>query len=264
MEEKYKIHACYILGILLAIIVILVTVQWSGIPNLAEKISFALTLASLILAALAIGYAVYSNSSLSQTISTLNNVSTNVSNTAKGIAQAATDLAQKIETIPSKLESMEGKVDQTNILIQQYSEKNALLQQVPEKTDDHPKTEEEKQAVNEIIDLFLSNCSINGLLILHACSISHSKKLSFNLEQLFSGFKFIQVPYAQGFLVAASSAGLLNFTLSKGIWNILSINEKLDKGIRPELDKRGKDEDMHDIKEGMEADIKSIEEYFML
>jgi len=100
MEQKYKIHFCYIFTILIAIIVILITVKWSQVPNLAQLITFALTLSSLILATLAITYAVYSNSSLSESISTLNNVSKDISETSNGISQAASDLAAKIETIP--------------------------------------------------------------------------------------------------------------------------------------------------------------------
>jgi hypothetical protein len=61
MEEKYKIHIGYIFSILLAAIIILVTVKWGEIPRLVELIAFALTLTSLVLALIAIAYAVYSN-----------------------------------------------------------------------------------------------------------------------------------------------------------------------------------------------------------
>src|SRR5256885_13949970 len=104
MEEKYKIHAFYILTILIAVIIILLTIRWTGIPNLVEYITFALTLTSLVLAALAIIYAFYSNSSFSQNISTLNNVSRDVSDTAKELSKATNNLSLQIESIPSQLE----------------------------------------------------------------------------------------------------------------------------------------------------------------
>lgn len=116
MEGKYKVHAFYILTILVSIIVILITIEWSGIPNLAEKLSFALTLASLILAVFAIAYAVYSNTTFSQAVSTLNTVSSDVSNTARQVSNAASELEREIKVIPSKLEIMEVKVGETNDL----------------------------------------------------------------------------------------------------------------------------------------------------
>ena len=47
MEQKYKIHFSYLFAILITIIILLVTVKWSQVPNLAQLISFALTLSSL-------------------------------------------------------------------------------------------------------------------------------------------------------------------------------------------------------------------------
>ena len=110
---KAKIHAFYIISILLGIIILLASVRFGNIPNLGDRLSFALTLASLLLAILAIGYNVVSNTSFSQTISTLNEVSRDVSETAKGISIAAKDLAIKIETIPTRLESMEGRLTES-------------------------------------------------------------------------------------------------------------------------------------------------------
>lgn len=48
MEERYRIHAAYILTILITAIILLLTIQWSGIPALAEKLTFALTVLSVI------------------------------------------------------------------------------------------------------------------------------------------------------------------------------------------------------------------------
>jgi hypothetical protein len=228
MDEKYKIHAAYILTILIVIIVVLITVKWRQIPNLAELITFALSLSSLILAILAIGYAFYSNSSFSQNISTLNNASRDVSDTAIEISRAAEELAQKIEFIPSKLERMEGKVEQTNILLRQYSEKQEA--QIP---DQH-----EMKAAGEISESFVSKTSMSGLFILYACSVAYSKGIPFNLEDFCKTVGNIIPKYAEGFLVAINSAGLLTYNESKGIYSIIDMNERLRNALRSELDER--------------------------
>jgi hypothetical protein len=59
-----KLHERYILFIPLSVLVGVVTVKWSDVPKLTEYLGFALTLASLLLAVMAIGYAIYSNHGL--------------------------------------------------------------------------------------------------------------------------------------------------------------------------------------------------------
>src|ERR1051325_1597259 len=167
MEEKYKIHAIYILGILLAIIVILVTVRWAEIPALAQYISFGLTFASLLLAILAIAYSVYSNSLFSQNISSLNTASHDISNAANDISQATKNLGQKIDVIPSSIERVEGKVIETNVLLRQFSENQTT----------QPLNDEEIRAASEVADIYMDRLSLGAVLFIYVCSISFTKKL---------------------------------------------------------------------------------------
>jgi hypothetical protein len=261
MEEKYKIHAFYVLLILVSIIIILVTVQWSAIPNLSEKLSFALTLASLILAALAIGYAVYSNTTISQSISTLNQVSNDVSETAKDISVAADNLSQVIEAIPTRLDSMEGKVDQTNILLQQYSEKG----------DTQPLSEGEKSAASGIVDLFIDKIPPAGLLILYAYFLAYSQKKLFKLKELIPILNISDYSYAHGFVMATKSIGLISSEKSGMATKVTYMHEKLGQYLSTQLDQRINNlpNEYNYDKERFEAaindlrsDKKQIEQYF--
>jgi hypothetical protein len=233
MEQKYKIHAFYILAILIAIIVILVTVKWSQVPNLSQLITFALTLSSLILAVLAIGYAVHSNTSFLQTTWKLNDATRGISDTAKEISVAANDLTVKIAAIPSRLESMEAKVEQTHVLLQSYSERQEIK----------PPSEEEKRAVSEIVNLFVKRVPPNGLLILYAYSLSYSKRIPFDPEELFSSLENIGGEYALGFIVATKCTGLVSTTyVSRRIDNLLTsvtyMDPNLPQSIENELKRR--------------------------
>jgi hypothetical protein len=220
MEEKYKIHAYYIIGILIAVIVILVSVKWANIPNLANVFSFGLTFASLLLAVLAIGYSVHSTSSFSHTIESLNNATKDISLTSHTISTAATDLAEKVEAIPTRLEAMEGKFDQTREMLQKYS------QQV---TDPPPKPEE-KKAASEIVDLFLNRASINGLLYLYSCHQTYLKKIPVLFND-YPGDTPTDKYYGFGFLIATYSAGLLDYSGDKTTLTVTRMDEKLANGI---------------------------------
>ena len=226
MEQKFKIHACYILAILISVIVILVTVKWSQIPNLAQLISFALTLSSLILSAVAITYALYSNSSLFQNIVTLNLASQDVSKTAKDISKAAHELTLKIEAIPLRLESVEGKVDQTNVLLKQYSV--GQVQEIPDK--------KEREAAAEIVDLFISRVSLLGLLTLYACTLAFAKKKPFDFDKMPLVSEGLSSDYFWGFLIATIATGIVEATSTRGIWNITFLNSKLHPGVIAEID----------------------------
>ena len=237
------------------------TIQWSGIPNLAEKISFALTLASLILAALAIGYAVYSNTTFSQTISTLNTVAGDVSKTAGNISSAADSLNRAIENIPPRLESMEGKVDQANILLQQFSERSET----------QPPTDREKMAADELVESFIEKVSQSGLLVLYVYSLAYSQGRQFDFKELASTLSNIDLKYARGFVVATRAAGLINSKSTGYVVTVTYINERLKQYLSTALDERlsrmpdktNMDRDIvKEINESYVKDKRLIEHYF--
>ncbi|HLL14650.1 MAG TPA: hypothetical protein VK388_06275 [Pyrinomonadaceae bacterium] len=253
MDEKYKIHAVYVLGILFAIIVVLITVQWSEIPNLADRITFALTVTSLILAILAIAYAVYSNTSFSQNISTLNNASKDVSNTARNISEAAITLTQKIEAIPSKLESVEAKVERTNVLLQEYSEKK----------DEPLPSEKEQRAAVDIMNPFISRMSGTGLIFLYAFSLACTKKKPFDLNALCSILSYPRSAYAAGVYVSTYAAGLIDYETLKDIYTAQSIDEAMIQSISSELESRIRDSDAKEVeKPFLQRKMEEVDKYF--
>lgn len=233
MEEKYKIHAAYVLTILIAIIVLLITVRWSQIPQLAALITFALTLSSLILALLAIGYAVYSNSSISENISTLNNASKDVSITARTISEAANDLSRKIEIIPSRLESVELKVDRM------------LVAQTPAQ-DTTPPTQEEKAAALAIIPQFIDRISLFALVVLYACSIASRKNVPINVLELSKHLDY-SIDMVVIVLNATYATGLVNRQVVDNMLTDLEVSELFHTTVANEITERIKASDTRDF-----------------
>ena len=68
---KHKAHFLYIVGILLAIIIILVTYKFGDNDKLIDYLKFGLTITSLFLALIAIIYSFISNSTISNNLSTI-------------------------------------------------------------------------------------------------------------------------------------------------------------------------------------------------
>jgi len=121
MEEKYKIHSFYILLILSAIIIVLITIKWAEIPKFADYVTFALSVTSLSLAFLAIIYSIYSNTSFTQNLSTLERSTTLLTSTSTDLSIATADLKSKVEDIPGIIKTVSEKVDQTHDLISNMS-----------------------------------------------------------------------------------------------------------------------------------------------
>src|SRR5260370_8324872 len=105
MDEKARIHAFYVLLILGAIIILLITVRWSAIPRLPELITFALTVTSLVLAVLAIVYAYLSNFSSQQTTVRLADAAETIVKSAEDVRQATGQLTGQVASIPGLVPS---------------------------------------------------------------------------------------------------------------------------------------------------------------
>jgi hypothetical protein len=114
MNDKAKIHVGYIISILVAIIITLLTVKWSEIPGLADYLTFALTVSSLCLAILAIIYSIYSNSSFTGNISSLEISSRSLLETSSDLSSVTEELNDRIQGIPDIMKTVGDKVEKTH------------------------------------------------------------------------------------------------------------------------------------------------------
>ena len=175
MEEKYKIHFFYIISMLVSVIVILMTVEWSNIPGLKDYISFALTVFSIGLAVLAIIYSIYSNSTLSSSLSLLESSSLKLSETSNTLSKSTEKLTDNIVKIPTAIGKVEDRVTETHSLIEELRLSSST------------------QSVNVTHELsasylgnFIQVTSYNSLITLYVLHHSYANQapISFNEELL--------------------------------------------------------------------------------
>ena len=225
MSDKARIHFLYIIGILIAIIVALATVNWAGIPNLLSYITFALTVSSLLLAVLAIGYAFISNNSLSQHLGQFSSVAAEISKGATDMSSATKILDKKIEMIPPLLKDVGERVGRTESLLQEISRKEPSGKPPPPSLD-----------LDALAQRFLETASINGDLLLYALLLSFQRTTPFNLTDLISADPSLDRDYSIGFLVATSSAGLLDYEFKKNILTVTAFNSTFANAFPAQLD----------------------------
>lgn len=251
MTKEYKIHAWYVLSILVIIIIGLATVKWATIPGLVNYIQFALTAVALTLGILAIFYNVYSNITFFQNLTALNIASKDIATTGSTLTGVTADLGRKVEAFPGMIEKMSVKVEETQQLVKGFSEsRDPKLIETPE-----------QRETIQIPKGFLNTTSLLGLVSLYACFLAHDRKISFNLKDLTSKIGD-PYEYLYGYLVAISSLGIITTNVSQGIWNILDINEVIARDIEPQFKEKSKHSDAEFGTTLSEERIKRVEGYF--
>lgn len=195
MNKISRIHSIYILFILISIIILLISVNWVRIPKLVELVSFALTISSLVLAILAIGYAVYSNSSFAKFISKLENSSEKINDSSKDLASTSQLLLEKIDKIPTILNTIQKKTDDTHILV-------SNLNTIP--------IESNVYKGNEIdLENFVYKNSTYGQFCLYLIYLSYINKKQFNLKLICEEADLAH-DFMDGFLSCCSTIKIIN------------------------------------------------------
>ncbi|RHX83624.1 hypothetical protein [Leptospira stimsonii] len=259
--KNITIHFYYTSGILLTIIIILLTIQLSTDSNTVNYISFGATLTSLFLGLIAIFYSIVSNSTLTNSLQLLSNASLNMSSASTTIETNASHLKEVINQIPTIVGKVEAKVDQSNLLLQNISQKNDNKDlEVTSKGENTTSTK--KVEINEALSKqILSASSTYGLFSIYICYKSFTTKKAFDLKELLKLGKHESLYlYFFGYTVAMGSIGVLQTAINDTIFNTYQMEKHTVDLIEKALDQK--------IKQGAEAERlfqslkEAIDKYF--
>ena len=109
---------------------------------------------------------------------------------------------------------------------------------------------------------FLETASINGDLFLYALLLSFQRTTPFNLTDLISADPSLDRDYSFGFLVATSSAGLLQYQFKKDILTITAFNSTFANAFPAQLDIDLGVALSDEHRDELRARRKNIEQYF--
>jgi hypothetical protein len=223
MSSNLKTHLFWIIGVLTIIIIVLLSVNWNSVKDLAGILNFALGLTSLVLAIVAIIYGFVANNAFAGTVSR--------------IETAASDISLVVKEIPDLLKVIDRRtLDMQNKMAISAS---AASQERPSS----PPAEQSKaiqEFANSVVAEFLRASSWNGLKLLYVCRVCFEKKLEFDLRKLCSLDNSMSYDYAFGYLVASASASLLRFAASVDNVKILVtlMTVPIAQGIEPAIQAR--------------------------
>lgn len=251
MSNVWKIHALYVIGILIAVIILLLTVKWTTVPNLIGYLNFASTLTSLVLALLAIVYAFLSNASISQHTAALRTTASDVTLAATGLSTVARNLEEQIGALPALWEDVGTKVTETRDLV-----KESLRASAP---DTSAKPTPVKAVPEATISRVLKTSSLYGLMTLYAAQVAAQRKAAFELNKLCEATN-LNHHYSMGWLWASHATGLLTVNVNNDIWNVIQFADAFGDELRKTAIEREKtvNAEMNVTKDT----VASIEAYF--
>lgn len=231
MESRSRIHYGYVIAILLAIIVILITVNWTKIEGLIEYFSFALTLSSLILAILAIIYSLISNTATSGVLHDISKSAAQVTEASRSIGESNSKLRSVVEKLPSRMDSLDEGMVSTKKLIKEIGDSSRVEQ--------HSSDDGSGAAISSTLssiqaDIFLRLSSVSGLELLLMVVLSERTKTSFSLIELVEKNPLLAVgaEYKWGFFIACVSVGLFdNEDDARNRWTVTNVHETLKNDV---------------------------------
>ena len=116
-QSETKIHFAYVTGILLAAIVALATVKWGQITDLVAYLNFALTTASLLLAVVAIGYAMSSGATFLQHLGGIREATDTMKGAAQEVSASTGRLEERVLGLPALISGVGERVDATHEML---------------------------------------------------------------------------------------------------------------------------------------------------
>lgn len=218
-NTNYNVHYNYWIGILLSLLILIscLLCYKNGLLKsdsaLVSYISFASTIASLLLSLVAIFYAIQSTNSFAGTISELNLSSKDIAKGASEIANGSENIKKVLEDGISKLsEKIEEYGSNTSEKLSFYgSQIGAALGNQHEAN----KNKTTNETVDLLLDRFIQQSSIWGLFALFISKLSFEHKKTVNLNEIHE-LTNIPVDYLYGYLVATNPLGVIDVNIEFG------------------------------------------------
>jgi len=219
--KNVGLHFVYVTVILVSLVVGLITIQIGGSETVVGYISFAATIASLILAVLAIIYSFVSNANQSTFHSQINDATGSLGKTAAQLQASSDEISKRVLSIPALLSSVEASVN---------SSKELLMKIQGEKQNTKPEVPENTQGSSDQLELLLEYSSYLGTMALYISKVSFEMKQALplaKLEEFFDeDFRFLH-----GYLSSLDAMGIVEYHLVDDVFTFTSFNERIAREL---------------------------------
>jgi len=228
-----SLHYKYWIGILIFIIVLIITATWSEVQNLADKLSFALTITSVILEILAIYFTVSFNAFFSKNIITFLSLNEGIQSSAAKLSKATEGLSQKLDMVPEAFHQINQKIDG---LTSESMQAMMTDQEVKNIEVDHQGIRDLEWNDRNISEFFVG-ISFVGMLCLFLVAQCRFKGRHINIDDFETKIPMISNRFFAGFSTACGALNLFEVEKVGEVLVIKTCQEKLVEKAEYILDK---------------------------
>jgi len=246
----FRIHVFYIISFLLLTLIITLTAKWGAIPDLAAYIGFALSFSSLILSIFAIFQGLLSSSSLTTSISLIQEASQRVVMNAEKIDVATRALSEQVKDVPSLMTGVKEE-------LKSHTEAMRLAE-----AGGNPVHATQAKLSESAIQSFLERSSVLGLLALYIAYKSHQSKKKFVLEDILKPIPYAAPLYCNAYFVASSGIDIIDYEKVDETWSVTNIHAVLKSKIVDLVKQRVEDFSKESTNSASAKAISVIDEYF--
>lgn len=230
--ENRELHYKYVISYLLIGLIAAIGFGLFDVPYLVDKISFALTITSLVLGVVAIIYTFISANKQDTQLNKLIETNFSISTASTEIKNAARSLTDQIETIPPRFDKVDAKLE----LMSQASLATAssTAQSLVTESTDGPASSGEPSLsylASYLVDL--PYAGIAAFYLFHKAYLEDTI-IDEKLIEKISGLHF---DFFFGILTSAGAAGFLKITYKNGALHPVSETAVMSENIRELIDK---------------------------
>lgn len=224
MSEKTKmdIHYRYWIGILLFILILVISSTWFNVKDLADKLSFALTLSSSVLALLAIYITFNFNNLFANNVTRFLNINEEIQDVSQNLQNSLIGLDRKLDIVPKSIKTLHEKLDNRDIL-----GKNISSQEKKNKSTSEDYIEWDLQKGF----IFVLNLNFMFMSFLYFLYRTYMKDLEISLENFRTEFDDEYLCYFIGFVKILSSLNICSIYLNNEVLKITTFNEVFLKNL---------------------------------
>lgn len=210
MNHIRELHYRYIVSYLILSIILLVALAYYNVPNLVDKLSFALTLSSLVLAILAIFYTIVSAQKQESQLAKLVETNVNLGNTANDISSAANEMRTFAREAPQHFQKLDNKLDSMNANYEVIKLSPAQVQKEEIKSLSSNFKIDRPQFVH-----MFRHLQFSAMAVLYLFTRAYSKSIPIEPEA-FDKLDINSFDYAVGVLNGLATTEIISFKIHKG------------------------------------------------
>ena len=244
--KKRELHYLYGVSYLVIIIVALIAFALFDVKSLVDKVSFALTITSLVLAVLAIIYTYLAGARQENQLSRLISTNHDITAASLEIKTAAAGLMGHVSAIPKGLQDINERLMTLSVqdlqkvaaepALDTQSSSNAAVQPQAESLPIFDEQIHKRQEDNSRLGTFVSMVPFVGMGIMYAFLLAYNSDKQIRSEWIDENFKG-NYGLLLGILYGARGAGHINFKVKDGVITPTNCSEIFVENLKIHLDR---------------------------